>query len=95
MPWPLLLRFQATQANQPRFWFVLPSSPDQADYHLEVTIYGVVQGRKQDELLKSSIICGDVVLDWKLMHNNAYVCLELLICFNLSKHPLLTCVKQT
>lgn len=33
------------------FWFSLPTAPDQGDYHLEVTIYGVVQGRKQDEFL--------------------------------------------
>lgn len=32
-----------------RFWFALPTAPDQGEYHLEVTIYGVVQGRKQDE----------------------------------------------
>jgi len=29
----------------------LPSAPNQGEYHLEVTIYGVVQGRKQDEFL--------------------------------------------
>ncbi|CAK8995137.1 unnamed protein product [Durusdinium trenchii] len=33
------------------FWFSLPTSPDQSDYALEVTIYGVLQGRKQDEFL--------------------------------------------
>eukprot|EP00434_Breviolum_minutum_P010451 symbB.v1.2.009216.t1/scaffold582.1/size184522/2 len=33
------------------FWFALPSAPNQGEYHLEVTIYGVVQGRKQDEFL--------------------------------------------
>ena len=39
----------------PRFWFNLPSSPEQTEYSLEVNIYGVVQGRKQDEPLESSL----------------------------------------
>lgn len=38
-----------TALRSPRFWFSLPTSPDQSDYALEVTIYGVLQGRKQDE----------------------------------------------
>jgi len=43
-----------------RFWFALPSAPNQGEYHLEVTIYGVVQGRKQDELLGTSKTWGRV-----------------------------------
>ncbi|CAJ1339628.1 unnamed protein product, partial [Effrenium voratum] len=33
------------------FWFTLPTPLERSDYTLEVAIYGVLQGRKQDEFL--------------------------------------------